>query len=156
MSGRAHTRARLEAWTAEALSATRRALLRDGDGPLAELRHENAWRAAKVAASFALDLLGRDLPPGFKGRKPIVLRPLSNVIASRCTDCAHTETHTRLRQITEAGTGAHDARFTCAHCAGGMVQMGHTVQPFTTADRAEYESWLERRPAVRRRAAEAE
>lgn len=69
------------------------------------------------------------------------------VRATHCEGCNRAESHVRRRRVVEAGTRAAQHRFLCAHCAGGMVEIGHKVEPFTVADRAEFETWMNRRSA---------
>ena len=64
------------------------------------------------------------------------------VRATRCEGCNREEPHVRRRHVAEAGTTAEADRFLCTHCAGGMVQLGHSVVPFTARDRNEYDRWI--------------
>lgn len=64
------------------------------------------------------------------------------VAAMHCINCNKVEDHVRIRKVTEPVTGAEQRRSVCAHCAGGMLEMGCTVDPFTARDRFEYERWI--------------
>lgn len=70
------------------------------------------------------------------------------VRAKNCENCNRAESHVRRRHVVEAGTEAEADRFLCAHCTGGMLDIGHVVTPFSMDDAAEYVHWLQA-PRVR-------